>query len=135
MALLLLQLGGTQPLLVAVALAGWGLVGFGLVPALQLRVITLAGPGGDLGATLGASAVNAGIAIGAAIGGWQYSAHGLDDVPLAALGLCALALPAALATRLLRPPALGSAPHTVEAETAPTAADGEPGMDRTVTAP
>lgn len=42
---------------VVAALGTWGVVGFGLVPALPRRVVTLAGPGGDLAATLSASAV------------------------------------------------------------------------------
>ena len=43
--------GESRPL-VGVALALWGLVGFGVTPALQLRVISLAGEGADLAATL-----------------------------------------------------------------------------------
>ncbi|MFF7342083.1 MFS transporter [Streptomyces sp. NPDC008163] len=105
LALVLLHLGGSRPVMVALALAMWGLVGFGVVPSLQLRVITLAGPGGDLAATLGASAVNAGIAAGSAVGGWALAAYGVDEVPLAALVVCALAVPATVAIRQLRPPA------------------------------
>ncbi|MET9255141.1 MFS transporter [Streptomyces sp. NPDC003717] len=114
-----LYLVGSNPVLVALALAGWGLVGFGVVPSLQLRVISLAGPGGDLAATLGASAVNAGIAAGAAVGGWAVSAYGAENVPLAALVICLVALPATWATRFLRVPAPGTvtdaagpAPHS-----------------------
>ncbi|MEU0737251.1 MFS transporter, partial [Streptomyces lavendulocolor] len=73
-----LHLTGSHPVLAGVALAAWGLVGFGIVPSLQLRIISLAGPGGDLAATLGASAVNAGIAAGAAVGGWAVAAYGVD---------------------------------------------------------
>jgi DHA1 family inner membrane transport protein len=64
-----LYLVGATPVLVIPALAAWGLAGFAIIPALQLLVITLAGAGGDLAATLGASAVNAGIAAGSLIGG------------------------------------------------------------------
>jgi MFS transporter, DHA1 family, inner membrane transport protein len=92
------------PGLVAVALAAWGLVGFGLVPAFQLRVISLAGPGGDLAATLGASAANAGIATGASIGGAVVAGSGVDAAVLVAVGLCALALPATWAAGYLRGP-------------------------------
>src|SRR5688572_18940383 len=75
LALAALYLVGPRPVLGLVALVGWGLVGFGLVSsALQLRVISLAGPGGDLAASLGASAANAGIAAGALVGG-QVVAH------------------------------------------------------------
>ncbi|WP_267959180.1 MFS transporter [Streptomyces sp. NRRL S-1813] len=100
-----LYLSGPHPLFVAVALAAWGLVGMGITPSLQLRVISLAGEGGDLAATLGASAVNAGIASGAAIGGGTVAAYGLEHVPLAAVVVSAVALPATWATRWLRVPA------------------------------
>ncbi|MGW3034743.1 MFS transporter [Streptomyces sp. NPDC001178] len=96
---------GDNPALTAVALAVWGLVGFGLVPSFQLRVITLAGPGGDLAATLGASAVNAGIAGGAAAGGWAVEAHGVDSVFVLALIVMVVALPATWAATRLRPAA------------------------------
>ncbi|MEW2247594.1 MFS transporter [Streptomyces sp. NPDC058733] len=97
---------GKNPALTAVALAVWGLVGFGLVPSFQLRVISLAGPGGDLAATLGASAVNAGIAGGAAVGGWAVESHGVDSVVVLALTVMFVALPATwAASRWLRPPA------------------------------
>ncbi|MDR3081152.1 MAG: MFS transporter [Streptomyces sp.] len=99
-----LYLIGSNAVLVGLALAAWGLVGFGIVPSLQLRVISLAGPGGDLAATLGASAVNAGIAAGAAIGGWAVAANGVEKAPLAALIICAVALPATWATRWLKAP-------------------------------
>ncbi|MDG4861820.1 MFS transporter, partial [Streptomyces sp. T-3] len=89
-----LELFGESPLLVGLLLAVWGLVGFGVTPSLQLRVISLAGEGGDLAATLGASAVNAGIASGAAVGGWALAEYGVGDVPLVALIAVVIALPA-----------------------------------------
>ena len=54
---LYLYLVGETSGAVVAALGTWGVVGFGLVPALPRRVVTLAGPGGDLAATLSASAV------------------------------------------------------------------------------
>jgi MFS transporter, DHA1 family, inner membrane transport protein len=104
LSLALLYVAGRIPALAIVALIAWGLPGFGLIPALQLRIISLAGPGADLAATLGASAVNAGIAVGAVVGGWVVSAYGVRSVALAALILCAIALPATIATRWLRVP-------------------------------
>lgn len=101
---------GGSPILAAIALALWGLVGFGLVPSLQLRVITLAGPGGDLAATLGASAVNAGIAIGALVGGAVLAATGAHAVVLTALIICAVALPATWAIGLLNVPSSAASP-------------------------
>jgi DHA1 family inner membrane transport protein len=103
-ALGLLYLLGSVPVAVAVVLAGWAIVGLGLVPALQLRVIGLAGEGADLAATLGVSAVNAGIAGGSLVGGAVVAGSGVHSVVLAALLVCAVALPASWATGLLVPP-------------------------------
>lgn len=93
-----------SPPLVGVALALWGIVGFGVTPSLQLRVISLAGEGADLAATLGASAANVGVASGAAVGGWVLASFGIADVPLTALVFAVIALPAVWATRFLRVP-------------------------------
>ncbi|MFI7386464.1 MFS transporter [Streptomyces sp. NPDC049813] len=104
---------GDNAVLAGLILAVWGLVGFGVTPSLQLRVISLAGEGRDLAATLGASAANAGIALGAALGGWALSAHGADDVPLVAMIALVVALPVVWATRFLTvPPPAGSAART-----------------------
>lgn len=104
LALLLMYLVGTNPVLLAIVLAIWGMAGFGILPALQLRVISLAGPGGDLAATLGASAVNIGIALGSILGGRILAAEGIRDVPLIALIVCAVVLPATWATHWLKAP-------------------------------
>ena len=112
----LLYLVGGNAVMVALALVAWGLVGFGVIPSLQLRVITLAGTGGDLAATLGASAVNAGIAAGAVLGGWVLSGHGVRAVPLAAVIVCAVALPATWATRWLKVPPAPAEPIIDRAE-------------------
>jgi len=79
-------------------LAIWGAVAFGLVPALQLRVVKMAAAGADLAATLSASAINAGIALGAVLGGWMLAAVGTRSVVLLAAGICALALPLTIGT-------------------------------------
>jgi DHA1 family inner membrane transport protein len=102
-----LYLAGSTPIVVALALGVWGLVGFGLVPSLQYRVVSLAGPGKDLAATLPASAVTAGIAAGALVGGWALTRGGADSALLAALMICAAALPATWATGRLNAPAVG----------------------------
>jgi DHA1 family inner membrane transport protein len=94
---------GTMPLVTATALAAWGFVSFSLVPALQLRVVTLARCGADLAATLSASAVNVGIAVGSLIGGWSLTSYGLGSVVLLGLVLCVAALPATIASRNLAP--------------------------------
>jgi DHA1 family inner membrane transport protein len=89
----LLHLTGTIPALAAVALLAWGLVGFGLVPALQYRVASLAGPARDLAASLPASAVNAGIAAGALLGGWALTGGGLPAVIVVGLLMCLACVP------------------------------------------
>lgn len=90
--------------LVTVALGVWGLVGFGLIPSLQHRIVSLAGPGRDLAATMPASAINGGIAIGSLLGGWAIDAHGPRGPMVAGLVVCAAATPVTWATRFLRPP-------------------------------
>ncbi|MFC8421960.1 MFS transporter [Streptomyces sp. NPDC057236] len=126
-ALLGLYTFGGNALLVGLALASWGIVGFGVTPSLQLRVISLAGEGGDLAATLGASAANVGVASGAAVGGWALDAYGVADVPLVALIAAVIALPAVWATRFLTVP---DAPAAV-----PAADPAAPAPDAPATAP
>ncbi|MCV2459468.1 MFS transporter [Streptomyces sp. ICN988] len=126
--LLVLYVFGESRAMTGVALAVWGVVGFGVTPALQLRVISLAGRGADLAATLGASAANVGVASGAAVGGWALASFGIEDVPLTALVFAVVALPAVWATRFLRVPvpaaaADGSAPAATGGNT-PLAAGG-----------
>ena len=105
LALGLLFLGGGVALVVALALCLCGLSGFGLVPSLQHRVIRLAGPGGDLAASLPASASNAGIAVGSLIGGWALAGHGAGAAVLAGVVVCAVALPCTWLAGSLREPA------------------------------
>jgi DHA1 family inner membrane transport protein len=95
---------GATPVLVLVALAAWGLSGFAMIPALQLRVISLAGTGADLAATLGASAVNGGIAAGSLVGGAVLIRNGASAPLLVATVLAAVAIPVTWATRFLTPP-------------------------------
>jgi DHA1 family inner membrane transport protein len=102
-ALGLLHVVAASPALVAIVLVVWGVVGMGLVPSLQYRVLELAGPGRDLAATLPASALNAGIALGALAGGWTLDAHGAGGPVITGLVAVAVALPAAWATSALRP--------------------------------
>ena len=124
LALGMLYLVGSIPVLVAVALAVWGLVGFGLVPSLQYRVVSLAGPGRDFAATLPASAVTLGIAVGAIIGGWSVASNGAGGAVVAGLVICAIALPLVLATSWLKVPAAAPA----EAELADIPAAEAPAM-------
>lgn len=99
-----LYLFGSNPLVAVIALGAWGLAGFGMVPAIQLRVVGLAGPGADFAASLSASAVNAGIAAGSLAGGLALAGFGVEAPMAMAIALCTLALPATWSpTRFLRP--------------------------------
>lgn len=100
--------GGSIPVVAAVALASWGLFGFGLVPSLQYRVVSLAGPGAAVAAALPASAINAGIALGSLLGGWALTAHGPAAPAGTAIVLTAAALVGAVATSRLHPASLGA---------------------------
>jgi DHA1 family inner membrane transport protein len=112
-ALVFLYFVGKVPLLVALALIIWGIAGFGMVPSLQYRIVSLSGPGADLAATLPASAINAGIAIGSLVGGWALAAHGASAPVIAGIVVSAFAVPVSWATGLLRPPATDEAPASV----------------------
>jgi MFS transporter, DHA1 family, inner membrane transport protein len=128
-ALVLLALGvlfmvGSIPVLVALVLGVWGLLMFAIFPSLQLRVISLAGVGGNLAATLSASAANAGIATGAIIGGWVVANHGVNPLVPVGLVICAIALPAAWGAQWLTVPEDGQdcrfvAPGVVESAEGP----------------
>lgn len=118
---------GSVPAVAAVALVAWGLFGFGLVPSLQYRVVSLAGPGAAVAATLPASAINAGIALGSLLGGWALTTHGPAAPVSAAVGLTAIALLAAAATSRLRPVSPASAgPRPDSTPPAPVAVPAPP---------
>jgi DHA1 family inner membrane transport protein len=95
---------GSGAFMAMLILAAWGIIGFGMVPAIQIRVVGLAGQGGDLAASLSASAINAGIAAGSLAGGWALVRFDVSAVVLVGLALCTLALPAAWATRSFEVP-------------------------------
>ncbi|MEU5881227.1 MFS transporter [Spirillospora sp. NPDC047279] len=83
-----LALSGSAPVSTTVSLVVCGLAAFVFVPAFQLRLMSLAGPATDLAATLGASAANAGIAIGAAVGAAAMT-RGIDALLVVACCLSA----------------------------------------------
>ena len=101
----LVYLVGGTPLPAGLLLVAWGVTGLGLVPALQLRIVSLGGRGGDLAATFGASAVNAGIAAGSLVGGRVVAHAGVHAVMLAAFFVSLLAVPATWAVRRSSTPA------------------------------
>jgi DHA1 family inner membrane transport protein len=107
----LLFVGGGSPVLTAVGLVAWGVAGFAVIPSLQYRVVSLAGPGRDLASALPASALTAGIALGSTVAGWGISAFG-PRAPVLIAGITGLAvLPLFFATTFLRPPEPERAPQ------------------------
>jgi MFS transporter, DHA1 family, inner membrane transport protein len=96
---------GGSPWLVALAVLGVGLLGMGTGPSIQHRVVSLAGPGGPLAASLPASAVNAGIAFGSFAGGIAIDAGGVAFAVVTGIGIAVLAIAAAWATSFLKAPA------------------------------
>ena len=102
--LLALHLVGTIAFLVALVLLAWGLFAFGMVPSLQYRVVSLAGPGGALAQSLPASAANVGIAFGSFAGGVAIGGSTASAALVTGLVIAVLAIPVAWATSLLEPP-------------------------------
>ncbi|NUT49832.1 MAG: MFS transporter [Saccharothrix sp.] len=95
---------GSNPVVAAIALFVWGIVGFGIVPSIQYRVVSLAGPGRDLAATLPASAVTLGIAIGSFIGGLAVGdgQNGTSGPLTISLVVCVVGVVIAWATSFLK---------------------------------
>ncbi|MEJ2853121.1 MULTISPECIES: MFS transporter [unclassified Saccharothrix] len=102
--LLTLHFVGPISVLVALALLAWGLFAYGIVPSLQVRVISLAGPGGQLAQSLPVSAANVGIAFGAFIGGQALDRHGAPATVITALIFAAITVTVAWTTKQLKPP-------------------------------
>jgi DHA1 family inner membrane transport protein len=102
-ALLVLYLVGTNPVLVALTMLVWGLFAFVMVPSLQLRVVTLAGPGGDLAQSLPASAVNVGVALGSVVGGAALGSSASGPV-ISGMIIALVGVVVAVATSRLEPP-------------------------------
>ncbi|ATE55361.1 MFS transporter [Actinosynnema pretiosum] len=103
LALLVLHLGGSSPVLVALGLVAWGLFAQGAVPAYQYRVLELAGPGSQLASALPASAANVGIAVGSAVCGLAIAGDPSGAL-LTGLVIGVVALPVAWFALRLRPP-------------------------------
>lgn len=107
--LLALYLIGAVALLAALALLALGLFVGVMTPSLQYRVMSLAGPGGALAQSLPASAVNVGIAFGAAAGGVAIGSYTAASAVITGLIIAVIVIPIAWATSFLRPPASQSA--------------------------
>jgi DHA1 family inner membrane transport protein len=102
--LLALYLLGDNPVLAAAAVLCVGLCA-GVAPSLRHRVETLAGPGAPFAASLPASAVYVGIAVGSAAGGVAIDRVGIPAAVLTGAVLAAFATAVALVTSRLRPAA------------------------------
>uniref|UniRef100_UPI0035C9A086 MFS transporter n=1 Tax=uncultured Sphingomonas sp. TaxID=158754 RepID=UPI0035C9A086 len=89
----------------AVALAVWGIANTALYPICQVRVMQSASHAQALAGTLNVSMANAGIGLGAIIGGMVIQHWGLAQVGYVAAGIALLAaVVAPLVGRLKRPP-------------------------------
>ena len=100
-----LYLLGTNPYLVALLLVALGVCAMGMGPSLQYRVVSLAGPGGQLAQSLPASAINLGIAGGSFAGGVALGIFTTSAAVLTGLVVAAIAIPVAWTTNRLDPPA------------------------------
>jgi MFS transporter, DHA1 family, inner membrane transport protein len=107
--LLALYLVGTIASLVALVLVAWGLFSFGMVPSLQYRVVSLAGPGGALAQSLPASAANVGIAFGSFAGGVAIGSFTATAAVITGLVIAVIAVVVAWATSVLKPPVVEDA--------------------------
>lgn len=113
--LVVLYFVGSIAWLVALALIALGLSFYSIVPSLQVRVITLAGPGGQLAQSLPVSAANIGIAVGAYAGGVAINSHTASATVITALIFAVITIAVAWGSSFLKPP-------VVEEESAPAAA-------------
>jgi MFS transporter, DHA1 family, inner membrane transport protein len=121
--LLVLYLFGASAVIVALALLAFGFFAMGMVPSMQYRVVSLAGPGGQLASSLPASAANVGIALGAYAGGVAYGAFTASSTVLTGLIIAGISIPVAWAAGFLRPPAVADAKEPAAAgELTPEAA-------------
>jgi DHA1 family inner membrane transport protein len=107
--LLALYLVGAVAFLVALALLAWGMFAFGMVPSLQYRVVSLAGPGGALAQSLPASAANVGIAFGSFAGGVAIGSFTDSSAVITGLIIAVISIVVAWATRFLEPPVVQEA--------------------------
>ncbi|TWF78305.1 DHA1 family inner membrane transport protein [Pseudonocardia hierapolitana] len=113
--LLVLYLAGTIAALVALALLALGSFAMGMVPSLQYRVVSLAGPGGQLASSLPVSAANVGIALGAYGGGVAIGSSTASSAVIIGLIIAMVSIPVAWATSFLKPPATADAAEPVVA--------------------
>ncbi|MDP9846698.1 MFS transporter [Streptosporangium lutulentum] len=102
--LLALYLVGSIAWLVALVLLALGLSFYSIVPSLQVRVIVLAGPGGQLAQSLPVSAANVGIAFGAFAGGIAINNYSASATVITGLVFSVVTIAVAWGTGFLKPP-------------------------------
>lgn len=97
-------LAGSHPLLI-VALAAWGIANTALYPICQVRVMNAATHARALAGTLNVSMANAGIGLGAIIGGAVIQHLGLANIGYVAAGIAVLATIMSVVVARLKPKA------------------------------
>lgn len=97
-----------SPWLLAAALITWGIAQAGLFTISHVRVMKATSSAPALGASLNISGANAGIGIGAMIGGAVISRNGLADVGGAAGGVMLVAVALALTLKFATAPRAGT---------------------------
>ncbi|KQV11387.1 MULTISPECIES: MFS transporter [unclassified Kitasatospora] len=113
--LLVLYFVGSVAWLVALVLLALGLSFYSIVPSLQVRVISLAGPGGQLAQSLPVSAANVGIAFGAFAGGVAIDGRSASATVVTALVFSVVTIAVAWGTSFLKPPVVEeSSPAAVQ---------------------
>jgi DHA1 family inner membrane transport protein len=120
--LLVLYVVGTIAVLVALALLAFGLFAMGMVPSMQYRVVSLAGPGAQVASSLPASAANVGIALGAYAGGVAFGTFTASAAVLTGLVIAVISIPVAWRASFLKPPVIADATEpAVAADVTPRA--------------
>jgi DHA1 family inner membrane transport protein len=91
-----------------------------MVPSMQYRVVSLAGPGAQLASSLPASAANVGIAVGAYAGGVAIGTFTASSAVITGLIIAVISIPVAWAASFLKPPVIADATEpAVAADVAP----------------
>ncbi|MBG6138745.1 MFS transporter [Longispora fulva] len=112
--LLALYFVGSVAFLVAIVLVALGLSHYGIVASLQVRVITLAGPGGQLAQSLPVSAANIGIAFGAFAGGIAIKNYSASAPVITGVILAVVTILVAWGSSYLKPPVVEESTATAQ---------------------
>lgn len=105
----MLHLVGEIAVLVALALPAVGFFAMGMVPSMQYRVVSLAGPGGQLASLPPVSAANVGIALGSYAGGTAIGTFTASSTVITGLIIAVISILVAWATSFVKPPVIADA--------------------------